>query len=176
LDILDRTQADLRRSGSELDLVVWEYLRAAVALLDGDLVHAEALARSAIERLPHDANAVQLSLAHQALADALAARGELDEARHHYVLAGDLRIASKPGRGAALQWRDLGERLLAMGDVEKAVMTFRRALDAAGVRNRTKAVLAAIAESSGQLAVDDMDAATLVEETIIETSAVSEQG
>jgi transcriptional regulator with XRE-family HTH domain len=173
LDILDRTHGDLRRSGSELDLVVWEYVRASVALLDGDIVSAEALARAAIDRLPHDANAVQLSLAHQALADALAARGHLDEARDHYVLAGDLRIASKPGRGAALQWRDLGERLLAMGEVEQAVTTFRRALDAAGIRNRTRAVLTTIAESAGrppELGIDPSDPGALMEESVADTS------
>jgi transcriptional regulator with XRE-family HTH domain len=148
-DVLERAQADLRRAGSELDVVEWEYIRSVVALLDGDAAAAESLARSAIERLPDDATSVHLSLAHQALGDALAAQGHSVEATEHYALAADLRVAGMPGRGTALQWRDLAERLLASGEIDSALTGFRRALDAAGVRNRTRAVLAAISAASG---------------------------
>jgi tetratricopeptide (TPR) repeat protein len=176
-DILERARADLRRAGSELDLVAWEYIRSMVALLDGDPAAAEALARSAVERLPDDATSVHLSLGHQALGDALAAQGRHGEAKEHYDLAADLRIAGMPGRGAALQWRDLAERLLASGDTTSALTAFRRALDAAGVRDRTRAVLAAIAgspaasTSRGQTGPADRH----IDRPLTDTAAVSEQ-
>ena len=53
---------------------------------------------------------------------------------------------SNSGRGTALSWRDLAERFRAAGDTEAAVKAYRAALDAAGIRDRTKAVLAVIAE------------------------------
>lgn len=147
-DALDKAQADVRRLGGELDVVEWEYVRSTIALLDGDLEQAEALAESAIQRLPEEAGSLHLSLAHQALADALAAQGRSTEARDHYEIASGLRVASSPGRGSALLWRDLAERLLAIGEIESAVVAFRHSLDAAGVRNRSRAVLRAIAGTS----------------------------
>jgi tetratricopeptide (TPR) repeat protein len=149
-EALDRAEDDVRRLGSELDVVEFEYVRSQVALLDGDPDEAEALARSAIRRLPQEAGSLHLSLAHQALADAYVAQGRRDEAREHYEIASGLRVASNPGRGSALQWRDLAERLLAIGEMEGAVVAYRHSLDAAGVRDRTKAVLAALSGSSVQ--------------------------
>ena len=158
-EALDKAQADVRRLGSELDLVEWEYVRSSVALLDGDLGQAEALAESAIRRLPEEAGSLHLSLAHQALADALAAQGRSGEAREHYDIASGLRVASNPGRGSALLWRDLAERLLAIGEIESAVVAYRHSLDAAGVRNRSKAVLQAIA-GDGSHAGDSAEMST----------------
>jgi hypothetical protein len=53
---------------------------------------------------------------------------------------------SNAGRGTALSWRDLAERFRAAGHTEAALNAYRAALDAAGIRDRTKAVLAVIAE------------------------------
>lgn len=176
-DALERAQADLRRAGSELDVVAWEYIRSGVALLDGDVSAAESLARSAIERLPDDATSVHLSLAHQALGDSLAAQGRSLEAAEHYALAADLRVAGLPGRGTALQWRDLAERLLASGEIDVALTAFRRALDAAGVRDRTRAVLAAIGAAAG-VPVGHQAAATAassLDQALTDTAALPEQ-
>jgi transcriptional regulator with XRE-family HTH domain len=147
-DALERAHAELRRLGSELDLVEWEHVRSTVALLDGELAEAEELALAAIRRLPQDAGSEQLGLAHRALADAQLARGRRDEALQHYDIAADLQFLGVSGRGSALLWRDLAERFLATGDVGRAVRAYRGALDAAGVRNRTRAVLASMAGSS----------------------------
>jgi transcriptional regulator with XRE-family HTH domain len=176
-EILDRAQADLRRAGSELDVVAWEYTRSAVALLDGDLSAAEAFARAAIQRLPQDATSVHLSLGHQALGDALAAQGRRAEAKEHYALAADLRIAGMPGRGSALQWRDLAERFLASGEPDAALTAYRQALNAAGVRDRTRAVLAAIAGSRAESPADRRrePAGANFDETLTGTASVTDQ-
>jgi tetratricopeptide (TPR) repeat protein len=144
-ETLERSRGDLRRIGSEVDLVEWEHARSTVALLEGDPYEAEALARSAIDRLPQEAGSEQLCLAHQALGDALAAQGRRSEALEHYTIAMDLQSLGLPGRAGALTLRDLAERFLATGEVETAVRAYRGALDAAGVRNRAKAAVAAIA-------------------------------
>jgi tetratricopeptide (TPR) repeat protein len=169
-DALERSREDLRRVGSEVDLVEWEHTRSTVALLEGDPFEAEALARSAIDRLPQEAGAEPLCLAHQALGDALAAQGRRGEALEHYTIAMDLQTVGFPGRAGALTLRDLAERLLTTDDVERAVRAYRSALDAAGVRNRAKAVLAVIANGATGAASDprDASAAALVDDVMPE--------
>ena len=141
---LERAYPELRRLGSALDLVEWEYVRSTVALLEEDVPLAESLARSALRRLPEDAGADHLGAVHQTLGDVLAAQGRTSEATEHYRIATDLRSAGHPGRAAALAWRDLAERLRAAGDVEATLRAYRGALDAAGIRDRSKAVVASI--------------------------------
>jgi transcriptional regulator with XRE-family HTH domain len=141
---LDRAQDELRRLGSELDMAEWEHLRSTVALLDGDSTSALTFAQAALDRLPQDAAAENLCLAHRALADALAAQGRRSAALEHYMIALDLQSVGFPGRGAALAWRDLAERLLAGGDTSAAIRAYRGALDAIAIRNRAGGVLTAI--------------------------------
>jgi len=145
---LARAKDELERLGSEVDLVEFDQLQSTVALLSRDIGEAEELARVAAARLPQDAGAEQLSLAHRALGDALAAQGRRDEALQHWRNGADLLGTANPGRGTALAWRDLAERFRSAGDTEAAVKEYRAALDAAGIRDRTKAVLAVIAELS----------------------------
>jgi len=148
-DALERARGELHRLGSELDVVEWEHFRSTVALLDGQVDEAEKLAMAAIRRLPPDAGSENLGLAHRALADALLARRRREEALKHYDIAADLQFVGVSGRGSALLWRDLAERFLSTGDVRRAIRAYRGALDAAGVRDRTRAVLQAIAGGSG---------------------------
>jgi len=144
---LDLAQSELRRQGSELDLVSFSNLRSVVSLFERDPVRAEALAREAAERLPADAGSEELGRAHRALGDALAAQGRSGDAVHHWQLATELHEAiSNPGRSAALTWRDLAERFRANGQTEAAIRGYRAALDTAGIRDRTTAVLAVIEE------------------------------
>ena len=145
-ETLDQGEEVLRRRGGEIDVVTWEHLRSTIALLDGDVERAEALARSAIERVPAEAGSEQLSLGHQALGDALAAQGLHDEAMSHYQISADLRTMGNGGRASALAWRDLAERFWAQGEQSAAVRAYRAALDAAGVRDRTAAVVSAVDE------------------------------
>jgi tetratricopeptide (TPR) repeat protein len=101
-------------------------------------------ARAALDRLPEDAGAENLCLAHRALADALAAQGQRSAALEHYMIALDLQSVGFPGRAAGLAWRDLAERLLADGNTAEAIRAYRGALDAVGIRNRAGGVLQAI--------------------------------
>jgi len=141
---LDRALRELARLGSEVDLAAAEHFRSTVALLDQDLSGAERLALSAIRRLPEAAGSEQLALAHRALADALVAEGRRDEAVEHYRISADLLEMTATGRGGALLWRDLGERLIAVGETERAIHALRSALTSAGIRDRTRAVVSAM--------------------------------
>jgi transcriptional regulator with XRE-family HTH domain len=145
-EALERARPELVRLGSELDLVEWDHLRSTIALLEGGLGEAEELALAAIRRLPASAGSEHLAMAHRALADALVAEGRREEAVEHYCVAADLLELTVTGRGGALLWRDLAERLLALDETDKAVRALRAALTLAGVRNRAEAVVRAIAE------------------------------
>ncbi len=141
---LNSARDELLRLGSEVDLVEFDQLRATVALLGLDPQQAETLARGAAGRVPDDAGGEQLSLAYRALGDALAAQGRDAEALEHWTNAADLHDAAPKGRGAALLWRDLAERFHALGEIDAALRGYRAALDAAGVRDRTKNVLGVV--------------------------------
>jgi ATP/maltotriose-dependent transcriptional regulator MalT len=156
-EALGRAREELHRLGSEVDLVEFDQLRSTVALLARDPAEAEDLARAATRRVPEDAAAEQLSLAHRALGDALMAQGRSQEAREHWANAADLLASATRGRGTALAWRDLGERFRSSGRTEEALRAYRAALDAAGVRDRTKAVLDVVAqlEAGANVAVVD---------------------
>jgi len=143
---LERARDELTRLGSEVDLVEFDQVTSTVALLGRDPAEAEELARGATRRVPADAAADQLSLAHRALGDALLAQGRRSEGLQEWTNAADLQSMRNPGRGTALSWRDLAERFRAAGNTEAALNAYRAALDAAGIRDRTKAVLAVIAE------------------------------
>jgi hypothetical protein len=67
------------------------------------------------------------------------------EAVEHYVVAVDLRAMETPSRASSLAWRDLAERLWAEGEHEAAARAYRGALEAAGVRDRARPVIQAIA-------------------------------
>ena len=152
---LIQAKDELSRLGSEVDLVELDQLSSTIALLTGHSDEAETLARGAAGRLPQDAGAEQLSLAHRALGDALAGQRRRHEALQHWRNAVDLLGTANPGRGTALAWRDLAERFRSAGDTEAAVEAFRAALDAAGIRDRTKTVLAVIAELETRAEVPD---------------------
>ena len=144
--LLEQVRGEVRRLGSEVDVVEHEELTSRVALLASDPAEAEALARRATQRMPIEANAKPLGLAYRALGDALAAQGRNGEAVDQWTTAADLQAMNNPGRASALSWRDLAERFRAAGETAAAVNAYRAALDAAGVRDRTKVVLALIAQ------------------------------
>ena len=157
-DALTRVCDELHRLGSEVDLVEFDQLQSTVALLALDPAEAEKLARGATRRVPDDAAAEQLSLAHRALGDALMAQGRSEEAREHWANAADLLASATRGRGTALAWRDLAERFRSSGHTEAALRAYRAALDAAGVRDRTKAVLDVVAQLEAGASVTAVDA------------------
>jgi transcriptional regulator with XRE-family HTH domain len=174
-EALDRAHEQLGRLGSQLDLVEWEHLRSTVALLDRDLVQAEHLALSAIRRLPESAGSEQLALAHRALGDALVAKGERQRAVEHYAIAADLLELTATGRAGALLWRDLAERLLSIGEVDRAVQALRGSLTVAGVRNRAGAVVARMLDAEAG-ADRDTTSAEALEDSLSMHSVVPEVG
>ncbi|HYY11261.1 MAG TPA: helix-turn-helix transcriptional regulator [Kineosporiaceae bacterium] len=157
---LARARDELRRLGSEVDMVEFDQLTSLVALHEDDPERAEDLARAATRRLPDDAGGEQLSLAHRALGDALAAQNREPEAFQHWTNAADLHAAAPKGRGAALLWRDLAERFRALGQTEPALQAYRAALDAAGVRDRTTTVLGVLTRLRARTAVPAADGAS----------------
>jgi len=143
---LERTRELLADLGDVADLAEWDFARSWAALLLHDVDGAEAFARSSVQRVDEldDVDAALLGRAHLALGDALAARGRPDEAREHLVAARSVFDRLSTGRVAAYSWRELAERLAHAGDLPGAADAFRRSLDAASVRDRSRAVLAAV--------------------------------
>lgn len=140
--MLERCADDLTDLGSRPDLAQWNWAMSVALLHQGDLAAAEVRARQALD-LARDSPAIRAD-ALQSLGDILSAQGREEaavDARGDAVTA--LR-SSPPGRYLALSWRELGERL-AEDDLPAAVEAFRRALDAVGVRDRSRTHRAQVA-------------------------------
>jgi len=143
---LERTKDLLDDLGGPGDLAEWNFARSWAALLEGDIPAAEAYARSAVERTAalDGADAPLSGRSLMALGDALAGRGDSPDALEQYRAAAQALTGRSNGRESAHAWRDLGERLVHQHDLEPALEAFRRALDCAGVRDRSRAALAGI--------------------------------
>ena len=131
--VLDQTRGDLEDLGGAFDLAVWGTRRAMAALLLGDAAGAEALTRQALLQLTvnpssHAAEALAI------LGDCVVAQGRTDEARQHYIAAGEVLRGCAANRDAAMQWRELGERWLMAGDRDRAMEAFRTSLSVAGIQ------------------------------------------
>jgi len=130
---------DLRNLGSKSDLAWWNVYRSMVDLHRGDASNAEARARTALE-LFHGTGPTDLAAAMIALSDALTAQGKESEADAQRAAAfGELHRAAE-SRTTSLQWREVAERMAAAGQMDVAHEAFRRALDGAGVRDRSGAL------------------------------------
>lgn len=149
-DALERSREHLFDLGNETDLTLWEYLRSCTALLSGDLDTAEHLARAAATRstgghtVPDPAVAGR---AHIAYGDVLVARGRVDAAREEYHLARTIMATGQGGRSLAAVWRELGDRFAMVDDQDGAQEAYASGLDAAGVRSRSRALLAAVLQA-----------------------------
>jgi transcriptional regulator with XRE-family HTH domain len=135
-DLLQRCADDLKDLGSRGELAQWNWAMSVVLLHQGDLPAAEMRARQAVDQ-SSDVPAVQAD-ALQALSDVLVAQGRdvpASTARSEALAVLKEVPLSRP---LALNWRALGERL-AGDDLEAATEAFRQALDAAGVRDRSRA-------------------------------------
>lgn len=138
-DLLARTVEDLRDLGSKVDLAKWNQASSTTRLYEGDSPTAEARARQALD-LAHGAGATVLAGALTALSDALAAQSRDQQADEARVNAVQVLGGVPSTRATALQWRELAERLAETGNIDVALEAFRRALDGAGVRDRSRAL------------------------------------
>jgi len=148
-DILSRAIDDLRDLGGRADLAEWSYLKSAVLLHQGDAPAAEGRARTALDLLDGKATAERCH-ALLALGDALAAQNRHQEAGESRALAYAELGQTSGGRAWALLWRELAERMSDLGDHDAATQAYRRSLDCAGVRDRSRAVRAAVHQLAGR--------------------------
>lgn len=143
INFLERSADDLNDLGSRADLASWNSAMSAALLLQGDTQAAETYGRRALELA--DGAAEVRAEALQALGDVLTATGRDDEAAatRRLAVAALEEAPVKPVR--ALDWRELGERLAA-DDASAAIVAMQRALDAAGIRDRSRATRERVSE------------------------------
>jgi transcriptional regulator with XRE-family HTH domain len=135
LAVLERCAAGLTCPGDRTVPARWNWAMSVALLLAGDVVRAQSHARQALDLA--GGRPLLEAAAQQALADALAAQGD-DPAAAKARTAAVVALGEGPvGRAQALGWRELAERL-ALQDAPAAMDAFRRALDAAGVRDRSR--------------------------------------
>jgi tetratricopeptide (TPR) repeat protein len=135
-DLLHRCADDVHDLCSRDEQAEWNWAMAVALLHQGDLEAAEARARRALE-LSHGAPTTQAD-ALQILGDVLAAQGRNAEAIELTQRALVVMSGAGLSRSTARNWRQIAERL-AEPDPALAAEAFRRALDAAGVRDRSVA-------------------------------------
>jgi len=129
--------------GSQVDKAHWERTAGLTRLLQGDLDQARAFLDAALRRAdacePED-NAESWLI----LGDLESVRGNLMVCREHYGRAIDVLSTAAPRRATARLWRDVGDRLREVGDVQTALTAFQRALDLLKITDRNAPVRAAM--------------------------------
>lgn len=136
-DLLARSFDDLRDLGGRSDLAQWNQASSTTLLFQGDASAAEARARQALD-LVHGAAPIERAAALVVLADALTAQGRAEQANEFLTSAYAALAEARSVRATALQWREVAERMVEAGDTDTAVEAFRRALNSAGVRDRSR--------------------------------------
>jgi transcriptional regulator with XRE-family HTH domain len=145
-DLLTRAENDIRDLGSRDDVAEWSYTRSTVQLYLGELDGAQEAARAAITLLSTTEASAMKAAAFITLGDALAAMNQDEHSVEAWRQAfAQLELAGV-SRVLSLQWRELAERLFDAGELERAVQSYRCALDGAGVRDRSRAVRQKITE------------------------------
>lgn len=152
VELLEHAKETVLDLGGKVDVGTWHWLRSAAYLLQGDPEAAESQARQAVELVARGAPLEQSEI-RMALADTLAAQGRRDEAVAELRTALSCLKEADPGRGTALSWRDLAERLAALDRPEEAMTAYRHALDGTGVRARNRALAARIRELAARCVV-----------------------
>jgi transcriptional regulator with XRE-family HTH domain len=145
---LDRAAEQLASVGSEVELSRIEVERSRAHLMLGDVAASEEWARAALDRLK-DSTRLETAVAHLALGDALHAAGKDAESAAAYGWAADMLGMMSASRQSAAAWRELGDRFMGRGDMERAARAFDRALSEAGLRHAVPAgVLAVLGEAA----------------------------
>lgn len=146
IDLLRRCAEDLADLGSKSEMAVWHWAMS-IALLHraqdlfgpedpADLLNAEFEARAALSQASGSPD-LQAD-AWLALAYAMRAQGRESDASYALEEAHAAMRLAPDSRSQALDWRELGESLAAEGNLADASAAFRRALDAVGVRDRSR--------------------------------------
>jgi transcriptional regulator with XRE-family HTH domain len=101
----------------------------------GNFVAAELAAESALQKLGGE-HSLEIARARAALGGSNLAGGRLREARSNLDAAAELLEHVGAAREAAALWREIADVSIALGDTERAVAAYKKALDAAGLRGR----------------------------------------
>lgn len=144
-ELLEHSADALADLGSRVDRARWNWLRATTLLHLGDTETAETWARQAVE-LISSGGPLDQAQAHVTLSDTLSAQGRRDDAAGPLLTAFAMLSDSPAGRTTSLGWRDVAERLVAHDRLIEAVEAFRRALDGAGIRSRSEALIHRMSE------------------------------
>lgn len=156
LEQLAPATQELELIGSEIDLARCDFEAGRAHLLLGDVVEAEDLARTGLERLTSSDATLDICNGRMLLGDVLAARGRVAEAKECYRWAADMFGMMSAGREAATVWRSLGDRMMANGDAEGAAKAYESALREAGIRPTALPATVSLLESAG-FALDTRD-------------------
>jgi transcriptional regulator with XRE-family HTH domain len=123
----------LTQLGSQVDIAYVETELARALTLTGNAREAVTVARSALTRLEQGMR-LEYARARSALAYALAAIGEVAEARAEYLAAASALEAMGARRQAALVWLELADLERSLGDVDQALEAMTRSLRAGHLR------------------------------------------
>jgi transcriptional regulator with XRE-family HTH domain len=130
---LEWAHAVLQQAGARSSLARCETEMARSALVRGDVTRAMDLAGTAIRRCNAAADTLEEQRAKVVLGLSLIA-ASLPEEGVAAVEAAAAALQERLPMDAARAWRDLGELLLALGEVRPAVTALQKAADIAGVR------------------------------------------
>lgn len=135
--------------GSEVDIAYCETELARALTLIGAIDEAVDTARSALSRLDQGMR-LEFARARAALAYALVANAEVDEARTEYLAAASALEAMGARRQAALVWLELAAMERSSGDIEQAFTAMSRSLSAGHLRRPFPSPEELSASSSGR--------------------------
>jgi len=141
--LLEQSADSMNDLGSPIDRAVRHWLASKIALFDGDPETATGEAEHSVP-LTEGGTALERATAFMTLADALRAERRDDEADTLLTIAMQELAQVSSNRMDALVWRELGERLIAVGRVDDALTVLQAACDAAGVRTRVPTLLSRI--------------------------------
>lgn len=149
LEHLSVAARELELVGSEIDQARCDFEAGRAHLLLGNVVEAEDLARTGLDRLTIGDTTLDVCNGRMLLGDVHAARGRVAEAKECYRWAADMFGMMSAGREAATVWRSLGDRMMANGDAEGAAKAYESALREAGIRPTALPATLSVLESAG---------------------------
>jgi tetratricopeptide (TPR) repeat protein len=148
-ELLRHAEHALADLGSGVDRARWSWVRAVALLHEGNVQAAEVKALQAAELVGTSAPLERVQVL-VALGDVLSAQGRGAEATE-MLLSAQAALADAPlGRATSTIWRDVAQRLALMGRFAEAIEAFERALDGAGIRDRSVVVRRRIQEMAAQ--------------------------
>lgn len=139
-DLLQLAADALEDLGSRADRARWNWLWAVSLLHQEDVEAAEVRARQALAlsggNAPLDRAQILMTLA-----DVLSAQGRAQDAIELLLAAYTALVDAPRGRATSMTWRDVAQRLAILGRFDEARQAFEHALDGAGIRDRSVALI-----------------------------------